>query len=321
MKKELKTIGKRIAASALAIATAFVLLPFGSKEAKAETYNSGEGENGSITISTDGTVDSTGAGSIWEDENVVCGFYGSVSFDSVTVDASAKTVTFKNLNCASELSTLTNGWTFIFDGTCETVIVLEEGAATIQVTAGSTLTCPKIFAPAGISLGENTVMTPEDADVTDVMNPPSVVFSSTEEATTEATSYTVTAGGGSSHTVGAGEDLTLTCDGALEDLVSISVDGTVIDAENYTLKSGSTILTLKAGFLDKLSAGEHTVTFTYKDGKAASASFTIAAAATEATTAASSSPKTADSAIPYAAFILLGLAVAAGAFSMKKSIR
>lgn len=39
MKKELKTLGKRIAASALAIATAFVLIPFGGKEAKAEkTY-------------------------------------------------------------------------------------------------------------------------------------------------------------------------------------------------------------------------------------------------------------------------------------------
>ena len=36
MKKELKTLGKRIAASALAIATAFVLIPFGGKEAKAE---------------------------------------------------------------------------------------------------------------------------------------------------------------------------------------------------------------------------------------------------------------------------------------------
>lgn len=36
MKKELKTLGKRIAASALAIATAFVLIPFGGKEAKAD---------------------------------------------------------------------------------------------------------------------------------------------------------------------------------------------------------------------------------------------------------------------------------------------
>jgi len=184
MRKELKTLGKRIAASALAIATAFVLIPFGGKAAKATTYISDANEEyGSIVVYTDGTVDSTGEGSVWEDEDAVCGFYGSVSFDSVTVDASAKTITFKNLNCASELSTCTTGWTFIFDGTCETVIVLEEGTATIQVTAGSTLTCPKIFAPSGISLGENTVMSPEDADVTDVMNAPSVVFSSAAPST------------------------------------------------------------------------------------------------------------------------------------------
>ena len=37
MRKELKTLGKRIAASALAIATAFVLIPFGGKEAKADS--------------------------------------------------------------------------------------------------------------------------------------------------------------------------------------------------------------------------------------------------------------------------------------------
>ena len=184
MRKELKTLGKRIAASALAIATAFVLIPFGGKAAKATTYISDANEEyGSIVVYTDGTVDSTGEGSVWEDEDAVCGFYGSVSFDSVTVDASAKTITFKNLNCASELSTCTTGWTFIFDGTCETVIVLEEGTATIQVTAGSTLTCPKIFAPSGISLGENTVMSPEDADVTDGMNAPSVVFSSAAPST------------------------------------------------------------------------------------------------------------------------------------------
>ena len=88
--------------------------------------------------------------------------------------------------------------------------------------------------------------------------------------------YKITAGKGSSHTEGASEDLKITCDGALEDLVSISVDGTVIDNANYTLESGSTILTLKATYLNTLSAGSHTVTFTYKDGQSASADFSIA---------------------------------------------
>lgn len=41
MRKEHKTLGKRIAASALAIATAFVLIPFGGKEANASTTLNG----------------------------------------------------------------------------------------------------------------------------------------------------------------------------------------------------------------------------------------------------------------------------------------
>ncbi|MBR1815470.1 MAG: hypothetical protein IJ763_02095 [Lachnospiraceae bacterium] len=89
--------------------------------------------------------------------------------------------------------------------------------------------------------------------------------------------YKITTGGGSSHTAGASEDLKITCDGALEDLVSISVDGTVIDSANYTLESGSTILTLKAEYLNTLSAGNHTVTFTYNDGQAVNAAFTVEA--------------------------------------------
>lgn len=195
MKRNLKTLGKRIGAAALAIATAFVLIPFGGKEAEAITYS--REDSSVILVDENGTVfadyDYESDPHYVFDEGAVCGFYSSVSFDSVTVDASAKTVTFRNLSCQTELSTATSGWTFIFDGTNETNIVLEDGSATIQVTAGSTLTCPEIFAPAGISLGENTIMTPEDADVTDVMNAPSVVFSSNITATTtEATTETTT---------------------------------------------------------------------------------------------------------------------------------
>ncbi|MBQ8923544.1 MAG: hypothetical protein IJ053_02000 [Lachnospiraceae bacterium] len=113
--------------------------------------------------------------------------------------------------------------------------------------------------------------------------------------------YKITAGGGSSHTAGASEDLKITCDGALEDLVSISVDGAVIDSANYTLESGSTILTLKAAYLNTLSAGSHTVTFTYNDGQAVNATFTVAEQTqvttptqTTTTSNAPTSPKTGD---------------------------
>ncbi|MBQ8981973.1 MAG: hypothetical protein IJ079_00140 [Lachnospiraceae bacterium] len=104
-----------------------------------------------------------------------------------------------------------------------------------------------------------------------------------------STGYQITTGKDSSHTVGASEDLTITCSGALEDLASVSVDGSAIGEENYTLTSGSTILTLKAAYLNSLSAGKHTVAFAYKDGQSVSAEFTIAEAATETAAEASTS--------------------------------
>lgn len=43
--------------------------------------------------------------------------------------------------------------------------------------------------------------------------------------------------------------LSITCDGALDKLTGIYVDGKLVDAANYTLQSGSTILTFNASYL------------------------------------------------------------------------
>jgi hypothetical protein len=49
-----------------------------------------------------------------------------------------------------------------------------------------------------------------------------------------------------------------------------------VDSKYYTLKSGSTIITLSDEFLDKLAKGEHTITAVYTDGKT-SGTFTVKA--------------------------------------------
>lgn len=59
------------------------------------------------------------------------------------------------------------------------------------------------------------------------------------------------------------EPLSVTCSGALEKLTGIYVDGNLLDAAYYTLKSGSTILTLKPEYLSSLSPGTHTLMFQY----------------------------------------------------------
>ena len=59
-------------------------------------------------------------------------------------------------------------------------------------------------------------------------------------------------------------------------------DGTLIDPKNYTAKSGSTIITLKADYLKTLSVGTHKLTVVYTDGEC-STNFEVKQAASEQT--------------------------------------
>ena len=56
--------------------------------------------------------------------------------------------------------------------------------------------------------------------------------------------------------------------GALSKFVGVKVDGTLVDAKNYTVKEGSTIVTLKADYLNTLSVGIHTFEILWTDGSA-----------------------------------------------------
>ena len=61
--------------------------------------------------------------------------------------------------------------------------------------------------------------------------------------------YTITAGAGGTHELSTDGTLSITCDGALDKLTGIYVDDKLVDAANYTLQSGSTILTFNASYL------------------------------------------------------------------------
>lgn len=50
--------------------------------------------------------------------------------------------------------------------------------------------------------------------------------------------------------------------------IGVEVDGQIIDAQYYDVKSGSTIVTLKADYLKTLSLGKHTLTIVSNDGEA-----------------------------------------------------
>lgn len=71
-----------------------------------------------------------------------------------------------------------------------------------------------------------------------------------------------------------GESFTVKVDGAFDKFESVSIDGQIVDKMNYKAKSGSTILTFTADYMNTLSVGKHTIVVSYTDGIART-SFTI----------------------------------------------
>ena len=87
--------------------------------------------------------------------------------------------------------------------------------------------------------------------------------------------YRIIEGDGSTWTKGSSEGLTFIANGAYSKFTGVEIDGTAVSAENYTAKSGSTVITLKPDYLNTLTAEEHAITVLYTDGEAAGV-FTIA---------------------------------------------
>ncbi|WP_033152377.1 hypothetical protein [Pseudobutyrivibrio ruminis] len=77
--------------------------------------------------------------------------------------------------------------------------------------------------------------------------------------------YTITAGANQKVPSNVGT-VKITCDGPLDKIVAIKVDGVALAQNQFTVESGSTILTLTASYVASLSAGDHVVRFEYTDG-------------------------------------------------------
>ena len=88
---------------------------------------------------------------------------------------------------------------------------------------------------------------------------------------------TIVEGANGKHQSGANTDLTFRSDASFEDFLSVSVDGKVLDKNQYTLREGSILVTLKADYLSTLSVGQHTLGVTSASGTAETV-FTVTAA-------------------------------------------
>lgn len=85
----------------------------------------------------------------------------------------------------------------------------------------------------------------------------------------------ITAGVGQIFQRGSTSGITITCSGSLENLTGVYVNNELVHPGNYTVSSGSTILTLHPAYLESLSGGTHTVKLAYSDGTSAETQFTI----------------------------------------------
>lgn len=90
------------------------------------------------------------------------------------------------------------------------------------------------------------------------------------------TSYKIIEGTESSYVLQSGNSLTIRGDGEFSKFAGIKVDGVQIGKDNYDVKSGSTIVTLKSSYLNTLAAGTHNLEMLWTDGSA-STTFTIQA--------------------------------------------
>lgn len=112
------------------------------------------------------------------------------------------------------------------------------------------------------------------------------------------TAYDITKGDGSTWTKGSTSGLSFTANGYFGKFTGIKVDGETVDAKYYEAQSGSTVITLKASYLQTLKTGKHTIQVVYTDGATdGTDTFTIKAAGTtggNSTTNGVNSPATGD---------------------------
>ena len=132
--------------------------------------------------------------------------------------------------------------------------------------------------------------------------------------------YRITEGSGSTFTKGSSAGLTFTANGAYSKFTEIEVDGKAVDADGYTVENGSTVITLKAEYLETLAAGKHTLTVLYTDGEA-TGTFTVAEKPAEVVDDDTESPQTGDDsniALWIAVLLASGAGISVTAVSRRK---
>ena len=125
--------------------------------------------------------------------------------------------------------------------------------------------------------------------------------------------------------VEAGKALTFEINADIDKFAGIMVDGNLLSADEYSLRSGSTIITLNPAYTRTLSAGKHALTALFKDGKFETV-FTIEAktaeekaSSTKKTETKKDVPDTYDGgALAWASICILSIAIAFVSIVLRK---
>lgn len=131
---------------------------------------------------------------------------------------------------------------------------------------------------------------------------------------------------------GSEDVLSFTSNAAFADFLKVQIDGKDVDASNYTVKEGSTIVTLKTSYLETLPVGKHTLAIVSDTGTAET-EFTVVAAEKQVVDDESANDKAAsdgdkeslaktgdDSMLPITVLSILAVvSIATGVFALRRS--
>ena len=135
------------------------------------------------------------------------------------------------------------------------------------------------------------------------------------EVVVEKIVYEVTEGANQEYTITKDSEakFKINADFRMFDGGKVYVDDELVDPNNYTAESGSTIITLKKEYVDKLSIGKHTLKVVFSDGGQATTIFNVAK-----TTVPVENPNTLDNVMIYIVSGVLSIIGITGAITFYK---
>ena len=90
--------------------------------------------------------------------------------------------------------------------------------------------------------------------------------------------YKILEGNGQTYPSGSDEDITLKCEGELNDFTGLTFDGVKMTDDSFSVSEGSTMAVINASFLKTVEDGTHRIVFEYTDGVSETVKLRVASA-------------------------------------------